>query len=110
MFMAAFAKPLLCAGRFISTKFNLKTMTDIEVFKKFMGWMQMEVSKEKQLENGNTVMVFSDPNKNTELFTKSGYDEFYAGIVFDKDGNMVKGYIDSHVAYTSANCDLMDKM
>jgi hypothetical protein len=23
--MAAFAKPLLCAGRFISTKFNLKT-------------------------------------------------------------------------------------
>jgi hypothetical protein len=24
--MAAFAKPLLCAGRFISTKFNLKTM------------------------------------------------------------------------------------
>ena len=25
-FMATFAKPLLCAGRFISTKFNLKTM------------------------------------------------------------------------------------
>jgi hypothetical protein len=25
MFMAAFAKPLLCAGRIISTKFNLKT-------------------------------------------------------------------------------------
>jgi hypothetical protein len=24
-FLAAFAKPLLCAGRFISTKFNLKT-------------------------------------------------------------------------------------
>jgi len=23
--LAAFAKPLLCAGRFISTKFNLKT-------------------------------------------------------------------------------------
>lgn len=40
-------------------------MTDIEVFKKFMGWMQMEVSKEKQLEDGNTVMVFSDPSKNT---------------------------------------------
>jgi hypothetical protein len=25
MFLADFAKPLLCAGRFISTKFNLKT-------------------------------------------------------------------------------------
>jgi len=24
-FLPAFAKPLLCAGRFISTKFNLKT-------------------------------------------------------------------------------------
>lgn len=85
-------------------------MTDIEVFKKFMKWMQMEVSKEKQLEDGNTVMVFSDTHKNTELFTKIGYGEFYAGIVFDKDGNMVKGYIDSHVAYVSENCKLMDKM
>jgi len=85
-------------------------MTDIEVFKKFMGWMQMEVSKEKQLENGDTVMIFSDTNKNTELFTKIGYEEFYSGIVFTKDGNMVKGYIDSHVAYTSANCYLMDRM
>lgn len=85
-------------------------MTDIEVFKKFMDWMQMEVFKEKQLENGNTVMVFSDSQKNTELFTTVGYDEFYAGIVFDKDGNMVKGYIDSHVAWTSANCDLISKM
>jgi hypothetical protein len=85
-------------------------MTDIEVFKKFMGWMQMEVSKEKQLEDGNTVMIFSDPNKTTEIFTKSGSDEFYAGIIFDKNGNMVKGYIDSHVAYASANCLLMDKM
>jgi hypothetical protein len=31
--MAAFAKPLLCAGRFISTKFNLKRnelQTDID--------------------------------------------------------------------------------
>jgi hypothetical protein len=31
MFMAAFAKPLLCAGRFISTKFNLKTMSKNEI-------------------------------------------------------------------------------
>jgi hypothetical protein len=30
--MAAFAKPLLCAGRFISTKFNFKTM-NYESFK-----------------------------------------------------------------------------
>jgi hypothetical protein len=85
-------------------------MTDIEVFKKFMGWMQMEVSKEKQLEDGNTVMEFSDSYKTTELFTKIGYDGFYAGIIFDKEGNMVKGYIDSHVAHTSKNYDLINKM
>jgi hypothetical protein len=30
--MAAFAKPLLCAGRFISTKFNLKTMKKGMIF------------------------------------------------------------------------------
>ncbi len=29
--MAAFAKPLLCAGRIISTEFNLNTMRKIEV-------------------------------------------------------------------------------
>lgn len=85
-------------------------MTDIEVFKKFMSWMQMEVSKEKQLEDGNTVLQFSDTQHNTKKFTKTGYDEFYAGIIFDKNGNMVKGYIDSHVTYTSENCKLMDKM
>ncbi len=85
-------------------------MTDIEVFKKFMSWMQMDVSKEKVLENGETVLQFSDNGKDSELFTKRGYDEFYAGIVYDKDGNMVKGYIDSHVAYVSENCKLMDKM
>ena len=85
-------------------------MTDIEVFKKFMEWMQMDVSKEKQLEDGNTVLQFEDKDKKSEQFTKHGYDQFYAGIIFDKDGNMVKGYIDSHVAYSSANCKLMDKI
>ena len=85
-------------------------MKDVEVFKKFMEWMQMDVSKEKKLEDGNTVIIFSDPQKNSEQFTKSGYDEFYAGIIFDNEGRMIKGYIDSHVAYTSKNCDLMDKM
>ena len=83
-------------------------MTDIEVFKKFMSWMQMDVSKEKVLENGNTVLQFSDSYKQSELFTKKGHDEFCAGIIFDKDGNMVKGYIDSNTAFPSKNCDLID--
>ena len=85
-------------------------MKDIEVFKKFMEWMQMDVFEEKKLKDGNTVIIFSDPKKDSEQFTKSGYNEFYAGIIFDDNGNMIKGYIDSHVAYSSKNCDLMDKM
>ncbi len=35
--MAAFAKPLLCAGRFISTKFNLKTMSNSETCERCKG-------------------------------------------------------------------------
>jgi hypothetical protein len=31
MFLAAFAKPLLCAGRIISNKINLKTMSNNEI-------------------------------------------------------------------------------
>ena len=85
-------------------------MKDIEVFKKFMEWMQMEVSKEKVLEDGNTVMEFRDSKKNTDQFTKWGYDEFYSGIIFDKEGNMVKGYLDSHVAYGSINYDLINAL
>lgn len=85
-------------------------MTDIEVFKKFMEWMKMEVSKEKQLEDGNTVLQFQGNGEQTDQFTKRGYDEFHAGIVYDKDGNMLKGYIDSHVVHVSENCKLIDKM
>jgi hypothetical protein len=37
--MAAFAKPLLCAGRFISTKFNLKTMDNLkDLLEEFIDW------------------------------------------------------------------------
>lgn len=85
-------------------------MKDVDVFKKFMNWMQMEVSVEKVLDNGNTMLRFSDTNKESELFTKRGYEEFDAGIIFDQNGNIVKGYIDSHVAHASNNCTLMDKL
>jgi hypothetical protein len=78
-------------------------MTDIEVFKKFMEWMHMEVTEEKQLPDGNTLLIFTDTNKNSPLFTKVGYSEFDSGIIYDKDGNMVKAYLDSHEAYASDN-------
>lgn len=82
-------------------------MTDIEVFKKFMEWMNMEVFKEHSLKNGNTVVIYRDPQMDSELFTKQGYNEFDAGIIFDKNGNMIKAFIDSHVAWSSTNATLI---
>lgn len=95
-------------------------MTDIEVFKKFMGWMGMEVDQEKSLPDGNTLMIFNDnkdfdeeddefPPQN-EVFTTCGYDGFEAGILFNKEGNLVKGFLDSHVADRSKNGRLLDRI
>jgi hypothetical protein len=47
MFMAAFAKPLLCAGRFISTNFNLKTMQ--QFFKNQIASVASMTTKERNV-------------------------------------------------------------
>ena len=66
--MAAFAKPLLCAGRFISTKLNFKTMPNSKTCERCegKGYYEALVSqhddKKKQL-NAKSVTV-------KELFTK----------------------------------------
>ena len=52
-------------------------MKDIEVFKKFMGWMQMEISKEKQLEDGTIILQFSDKQKWEVV---RNFDEFKSHI------------------------------
>jgi hypothetical protein len=85
-------------------------MKDIEVFKKFMGWMSMNVSEEKQLDDGKTLITFIDSNTQTKMFTKQGYNEFSAGAIFDVEGNILKGYIDSHVAFSSENFDLLNNL
>lgn len=85
-------------------------MTDIEVFKKFMSWMQLEIKSEKKLQNGNTILIFEDTGKDSEMFTKVGYDDFYSGIMFDIHGTIVKGYLDSHVSYESKNCKLLNTL
>lgn len=84
-------------------------MTDKEVFEKFMGWMGMKPSKTKTIDK-NTVVRYDDINNCDVRFTKCGYDEFYAGAIFNENGKMVNGYVDSHVAFTSGNCDKIDKM
>ncbi len=81
--------------------------TDKEVFERFMGWMGMNPSKIKEI-NNEVVVKYEDISNCDVRFTKCGYDEFYAGAIFDENGRMVKGYVDSHVAYSSVNSDDID--
>jgi len=86
-------------------------MKDIEVYKKFMSWMGMEISIEISIDNDYTLIQYNQKEEfDNDKFTTQGYDEFYSGIIFDKNGNLVKGYLDSHVTYISKNCDLINKI
>lgn len=87
-------------------------MTDLEVFKKFMGWMEMEVNFEWIIEN-NIVIDYKDKERfweEWELMSKQWYDSFFAWWVFTQDWKMIKSYIDSHVAYSSKNSNYISSL
>ena len=91
-------------------------MTDRQVFEKVMSWMGMEIYNLKTLKDGDVVVEYIDESNSDgssktpfDVLTTTGYDEFYAGAIFDPEGNMRKGYIDSHVAYSSDNAKLIAK-
>lgn len=84
-------------------------MTDKEVFEKFMEWMGMQVSKTKEI-NKEIVVEYEDTYNCDVRFTKAGYEEFFAGAIFNENGKMVKAYVDSHVAYTSDNFDKINEI
>lgn len=82
-------------------------MTDIEVYKKFMSWIGMEIVEQIELENGNILLDYQDKCNNDVRFTTRGYEEFCSGVIFDKEGNLVKAYLDSHVCGMSENAKLI---
>jgi len=84
-------------------------MSDKEIYEKFMLWMGMKATKTKIIEK-NTVVRFEDIGKIDNRFTKFGYDEFFAGAVFDENGKIVCAYIDSHVSSASDNSDKIDEL
>ena len=84
-------------------------MTDKEIYERFMLWMGMMPSKTKQVEE-NTVIRYEDIDNCDVRFTKTGYDEFFAGAVFDENGKIVMAYIDSHIAHVSDNCQEIEIM
>ena len=69
----------------------------------------MKPSKTKIIDK-NTAIQYDDIGNCDVRCTKTGYDEFYAGAVFDENGKIVKAYIDSHVAHVSDNCKEIDKI
>ena len=87
-------------------------MTDRQVFEKFMKWIGMSTIKAKEID-GQDVVTYNNnnnPRTNDPRFTTIGYDEFYAGAIFDKEGTIIKGALDSHVAYMSDNLKEIEKM
>lgn len=84
-------------------------MTDKEIFEKFMGWMGMHALDSHDTEEG-TAIIYNDTGECSERFSKRGYDEFYAGAIFDESGAIVRAYLDSHVAYVSSNCKAISKL
>jgi len=87
-------------------------MTDREVFEKFMHWMGMPIDKSMMVEEGEAILYNDEYGRKQkhESFTTCGYEEFHAGAIFDADGKMVRGYMDSHVAHLSDNCKDIENM
>jgi len=82
--------------------------TDKQIFETFMSWMGMK--EDKTIKNGdNDIISYTDTFKCKNNLSKIGYDEFFAGAEFDKNGNIVKAYLDSHNAYVSENCEEISK-
>ena len=84
-------------------------MNDKQAFQRVMALMGMRLTNEQETKIG-TLIEYDDDCKNTQEFTKKGYDEFYAGAIFNDKGEVVKGYIDSHAALTSGNCDEIEEI
>ncbi len=78
-------------------------MNDKQAFERVMKLMGMQ-PKGVIVVPGGALIEYEDTGVDTDQFSTRGYDEFYAGAIFDGSGNIVKGYIDSHVAAESGIC------
>ena len=79
-------------------------MNDRQAFERVMELMCMKASDESTIDGGVLVEYQdTEEEQGTEKFTTMGYDSFLAGVIFDSEGNIVKGYLDSHVCSASKN-------
>ena len=84
-------------------------MLQIELYQKFMEMASFELTNQMKLDDGCTLLVYQDTGQK-ENFTTCGYDEIFSGAIFDENGKLVMGYMDSHVAYSSANAKIIDRI
>ena len=89
-------------------------MTEREIFETFISWMGFKPQDKAPTDDGGVVVVYeapnSDENKEAPRMSCVGYESFWAGAVFSKDGSLVKGYLDSHVAHSSRYSDDIDEL
>ena len=87
-------------------------MTDREKFEEVLGWFGMVEEKDEtvKLEDGNVLIHYYQSLEPNPRFTCEGYDEFDAGAIFTPEGEIVKGYLDSHVCSSSKNSKLFRKI
>ena len=80
-------------------------MTEREIFEQFLAWMGFKVTDKIPLDDGAIAIVYyakdSVENKKETRISCVGYDAFGSGAIFSKDGELVKGYMDSHVYFSS---------
>lgn len=77
-------------------------------FIEFVTFMGMKQTVKVEFTNGQMIILFESEEYDSELeqdkiFTARGYDAFGAGLLFDKNGTIIKSYIDSHVTFRSEN-------
>lgn len=94
-------------------------LTDRFIFERFMDLMDMVLAKEYK-RGENTVLIYDDYSNPTYYrengvnirietnVSKNGYDDFNMGAEFDKNGAMIRGYMDCNVVGKSEIAAILD--
>lgn len=88
-------------------------MTEKEIYVAFCTIFGFGLNKAIELPNGDIAMMLTLSQQgiaDKEKITTCGYDWIETGALFDKQGGIIKAYIDSHVAYSSANYNYIEAL
>lgn len=81
-------------------------MTEKEIFEKvIVEWFNIKAHSSEVDDNKSEYVLYGDygNNQDDDRFKKLGYDEFEASAIFDKEGNIIKANLISHVVFSTDN-------